>query len=137
MENIKQLHAKEISVLKKTSVKNLDSPISDEIVAKADSVKMSLERNQILTRFEEYIRDLQALVDDIADRKVTMTDAMERVGELFQSGPSVNKSENSVNILKLKREVQRPTDLIESKVLELQMVLGLSEETICLQGKIS
>lgn len=59
----KQRHTDEISVWKETSAENADSVINNGKVAKADSIKMSVNRNLILDRFEEHVRALQALID--------------------------------------------------------------------------
>lgn len=86
--------------------------------------------------FEEHVRALQTLVSANVERNVTLTEAMAKVRELLGSGRSYNKSGYSMKIFKLTREVQRPTQFVESKNLELHVIPELVEEPSCLREKI-
>lgn len=81
---------------------------------------MSVERNFVSARFEKHFRALQALVNANVERMVTLADAMSKVEKLLESGLSINRSDYSVKISKLTREVQRLAGHVESKDLELQ-----------------
>lgn len=78
-EKVKQRHAAEVSVWKETSRGNADSIINNVKVAKADIVKMSVERNLIRALFGEHFRALQTLVIANPERKVTLTDSMANI----------------------------------------------------------
>lgn len=56
-------YAEEIGVWNDTSAEHANSLFIDVRVAKADSVKKSVERYLILACFEEQVRTLQALVN--------------------------------------------------------------------------
>lgn len=86
-------------------------------VAKADSVQMSVEKNLILAGLEEHGCSLQALVNANVKRKVTLMDAMTTLRKLLESDCTISKSDNSVNISNLTREIQRLTCLVESEDL--------------------
>lgn len=73
---------------------------------------MSVEKNLISARFEEHVRALQALVNANVERKVTLTEIMATVRELFKSDRSINGPVYSVKIPKMTREVQRLTSLV-------------------------
>lgn len=98
LHDVRKRHAEEIGAWKENSAENADSLNSDLKVANADSAKKSGKRNLILSRFEEHVRALHALVNDNLKRKVTLIDVMARVGELHRSGRSINKSNYSVKI---------------------------------------
>lgn len=55
LDEVKKRYAEEICVWKETSAENSDYLINDVKVAKVGSVKMSVERNSIFTRFEEHV----------------------------------------------------------------------------------
>lgn len=58
LEEVKYRLAKEVGVWKETSVKDSNSLINDVRLAKADRVKISVNRNWILSRWEEHVRAL-------------------------------------------------------------------------------
>lgn len=90
----------------------MDSLISDVIVAKSDTGKMSVKGKSILARLEEYVRDLQALINAKVERKLTITDSMTSLNEL-ESCRSIKKFDYSGKILKLTRNVQQVADLVD------------------------
>lgn len=137
LEEVKKRHAEKVKVCKETYAENADSLINDVRGAKADSVKMSIERNLNLARFEGHVRAVQALLNANFDRKVTLKDAMTTVRELLQSGYNINKLDFSVKIPKLTQELQRLSGLVKSKGLELQTTPGLVEEASYLREELS
>lgn len=98
-------------------------------------VKMSLAKTLILTRLEESVRALQVVGNADVVRKVAMTEAMALDRDLVESDRSSIKSNYSVMISKLTREVQLLTGLVESNNLEVQMTSGLAEDGSCLPKK--
>lgn len=93
-------------VYKKTSQDNTDSLIDDLKVAKADSVKMSIERNLILAHFWEHICTLQTPANANVEWKMTLTDVMTKIPELFESVRLTDRSDYSVKMLKPAWEAQ-------------------------------
>lgn len=91
MDEFKQRNAREISVWKKTSTESTDNLIKDEKVAKADSIRMTVEKSLILACFKELVSALQALVNANVKRKVTIKEAMQKDRALLASGRSINK----------------------------------------------
>lgn len=98
LDQVKQRHAEEVSVWKENSAENANSLINNVNVAKADIVKMSVESNFILDRFEEHVHALQALVNTNVERKGPLTDAVAKIRQLLESGRSINCSEYSLKI---------------------------------------
>lgn len=93
MEEVKQRHAEEVSVWKETCQENAASRINDVKVAKADTVKMSLERNLIQARFEEHVWALQMLVNANVESIVKLTAALAKIRKLLKSGRSIDPSD--------------------------------------------
>lgn len=87
LEDVKKRHAEEVELWKETSAENEDSLIIDVNAAKADSGKMSGERNLILTGFEEHVRAMLALVNANVEPKVALKDAMTTVSEQLEIWP--------------------------------------------------
>lgn len=106
----------------------MDGLISDVNVVKAENLKMSVGRNLILAHFLPNICALQTLVNANVERKVTSTVVMKKIRQLFESGRSIDRSDYSVKISKLARSVQRLSELVGSKILELQTMSGLVDE---------
>lgn len=79
MDEIKQRHAQEVGVRKKTSAENVDSLINNVKVAKVDSVEMFVDRGLNLTCFEKHVQVVQALVNSNVEPNVTLTDAIAKV----------------------------------------------------------
>lgn len=98
---------------------------------------MYIERNLILARPEEHVRALQTPVNANDELKVLLMDAMAKIRELLKNGCSIDFSDYSVNFLRLAREVQRLSDLDESKDLELQKMAGLVDNASRLQENFS
>lgn len=90
---VKQSHVEEISLWKETAAKNEDSLINEVEVAKAGSVKMSVEMNLILACFTGHVRILQTLSNANSERKFMLTDATTKIREPLESGRSVTISE--------------------------------------------
>lgn len=86
LDEAKQRQAGDVSVWKKTSVENADFQNNNVKVARADSVRMSVDMNLISACFEEHVRALQALVNLNVERKVTFTGGMAKIRDLLQSG---------------------------------------------------
>lgn len=86
MDEFKQCRAEEVKVWKDTSLENADRLIYDVKVAKVDIVKMSVECNLILARFEEHVCAQQAPVHANVERKASLTGAMANMREQFESG---------------------------------------------------
>lgn len=99
--------------------------INDVKFAKADSVTMSVENILIFNRFKVHVRALLALVTASMKRKVRVMDAMAMVIYLLQSGRSTTKSDCSLKISKLMRELQQQDGLIKSTNWEVQEMHGL------------
>lgn len=110
-----------------SSAEITDSLINNVQVAKAEGVKMSVERTFILI-FDEYVLDSHALVNANVEPKVTLKIKMALVREVIQSDRSINRSEYFVTITKLEQEEQRLIFLVESKKLELQTMPGFVEK---------
>lgn len=88
-------------------------------VEKADSVKMSVERNLILTHSEKNVRSQQATVNPNVERMVTLIEGMGGLRELLERDCTNIRSDLSVNIAKLTKAVQGLSSLVFSKGLEL------------------
>lgn len=73
----------EANIRNETSRENADSPTHNVKVTNADSVKMSVKQNSILTLFEEHLRALQATVDTNVERMVRMDEVMTMIRKLF------------------------------------------------------
>lgn len=56
MKVAKQRHVQKVSVRKETFRVNADSLVTDVKIARADSVKMAIDRNLIQSRFESHVR---------------------------------------------------------------------------------
>lgn len=84
----------------------MDSSINDLKLAKADSVRISVEPNLILGRLEKNAQALRFLVNANVERKLTSTDSMAKIRKLLESGLSIHRSDYFVKISKLAREVQ-------------------------------
>lgn len=80
---VRKRHAKDVGVWRVTSAENAHRLINGMVVAKADSPNMSVEKNMVLTRFEDYVRTLQVLSNANVERKVKLTDAITMVRELL------------------------------------------------------
>lgn len=83
---------------------------------------MAVERNLILARFGEHICALQTLVNANVERQVILKDSIAKSRVLLKSGPSVDRSEYSVKISKLARELQWLSSLVQWKNLKLQTI---------------
>lgn len=92
MEKGRQRHAEEVSVWKEPSRENAHCLANTMKDAKADIVKIYVERNLNLARFEKHVRAVQTLVDANVERKVTFTDAMAKIRELLESDFLINSS---------------------------------------------
>lgn len=101
LEKIKQRHAKEDGAWKETSAGKTNSLINDVTVAKAEGIKISVERNEIPSRFAEHVSALHALVKANVEHKVPLNDAMKTLKELLESCRSIKKSEYSVKTARL------------------------------------
>lgn len=117
MDAVKQRHDEEVRVCIETFRESAKNLVDNIKVAKVDSVKL-FERNLILAHFHDLIRALLTLVNANKKRNVTLTRALAKNQELLESGRLVDRSNYSVNISRLAREVQRFAYLIESKNLE-------------------
>lgn len=110
---------------------------NDVEVVNAESLELSVIPKMILTRFEELIRALKALVHANMDRKVTLTDAMVNIRELLECNRSIQHSDYFVMILKPTQEKQRVMGPVESKGFELQTMPGLVDESSRLWEELS
>lgn len=55
LDEAKRRHIEDVTVWRKTSAENVNSPVKDEKVAKAESVKVFVEWNLTLARFEKHV----------------------------------------------------------------------------------
>lgn len=97
---------------------NADSLINDVKAAKADSVRMSLEKNLIFARFGKHAHAPWNVVNTNVERKVSLMEDTAKVRKLFESGRSMYKLEHTAKISKLERESQQLTSIVMSKHLE-------------------
>lgn len=79
IEEIEQRHAEKVSVWNEISRENKDNRNSDVKVVKADRVMTSLERDLILSSFNDHVRALQILFDANLKRKMTFANAVSKV----------------------------------------------------------
>lgn len=94
----KQLRAEKISIFKVTYIENADSLINHIKVARAESVKMSVERNMISARFEEHVCALHTLGNANVQRKVSLTEAIAKVRNLLESVRSIDNYDYSMKV---------------------------------------
>lgn len=92
----------------------MDSLNNKVKAAKADIVILIIESKMKLSRFEEHVCSLQALVNGNVERMMSLTEAMTRARKLLENDRSINKSDYSVKIPKLTAKVQRLTGVVES-----------------------
>lgn len=120
MENIKQHNNEGAEFWKEFSWKNADILINDVKVTKVDSAKMYVDRNFILTRFNEHLLLPQTVVDANVERMVTLSESTTDIRELHENGCSINRLDYSAEIAKFTHEVQRLSGLVESKNSKLR-----------------
>lgn len=118
-------HAEEVSVWKETPAENVNSLINNVKIAKVDSVKLFIKKKLTASLLEEHVRSLQTVFNASIGRKITLTDAIAKIRDLLESGCLIDHSHYFMKIAKMKREVQRLTGSVESKILELQSMRGL------------
>lgn len=103
----------------------MDGVFNDVKVAKANSIKMPVERNLALTRFKKHMQTIHTLVTAHVKRKVMIVEAMAKIRELLERGRLVNRLEYFVKIAKSTQEMQQLSPPVESNDLELWMLPGL------------
>lgn len=97
MDGIKRRHAEHFPVWKETSRDNLDSLINDVKVAKAGSVKMSVEPILIIARFKEHVRAVQTPFNANVEQNVKFTGSMAKTRKIPESGRLIDRWAYSVN----------------------------------------
>lgn len=116
---------------------NANSLINYVRVAKAEGFKMSVERNLFLTRFEEHITALQALINANVKWKVTLKCAIKTIMKLEKSGRSFGRLEYSEKIAKWAKTVQRLFGLMDLKEVKLQTMPLLVKEADRLRKELA
>lgn len=106
LDENKLRHAEKVGVPMDTSAENTDIVINNIKVFKADSVKMFLKCVLILACFEEQVCSQQASINANVERKKTITNVVSKIGQLHESGRSINRSDYSLEILKLSGGVE-------------------------------
>lgn len=136
-EDVKQHHAKNFSSWKETFAENADSLINNTKVAKADTVKMAIEKNLISARFEQHVWAPHARENANVKRNLTIANALAKIRELLESVHSIKCSNHFVKISKSTRKLQQLTGPNELKGLELQTMPRLVDEASRLREELS
>lgn len=76
---------------------------------------MSEERNLIRSFFKEHVTAVQTLLNENVEPNVTLKNGMAKIRELIVNWLSINRSDHSAKMLKLARDVQNVSELVEAK----------------------
>lgn len=106
---------------------NVYSLINDVRIAKVDTLEISSKNYLTMAHFEKHVCALQAPVNTNVKRIVTLMDAVAKLRELLKGGFLINWMDVPEMNVKLKREVQGLTSVVEMKDFQLQTMPGLGE----------